>query len=157
MPHGWPAIVVHMRLGQDPSPTMGAPWCRRHRLSACRRRICAPSRASASSTLSTVMSRGTGMLHLTSNVSADRWPPGAVIVSSATGVKEQPGGVLIDLTSHRFDLEVFPPSEHTCTAVTRSEAQPLDCGTRHSAGRLVRVAESCRRIAAGNIKRRIVN
>ena len=89
---------------------------------------CAPSCASASSTLSTVMSQGTGMLHLTSNVSADRRPPGAVIVSSAAGgiqFEKQRRGVLIDLTSHRFDLEVFPPSEHTCTTVTRSEAHHL--------------------------------
>jgi hypothetical protein len=107
--------VAHMRLGQDPSPTMSAPWCRRHRLSACWRRIRAFERASASFTLSTLMSRGTAMLHLTSNVSADRRPPGAVIVSSAAGgiqFEKLPRGVLIDLTSHRFDLEVFPPSEH---------------------------------------------
>ena len=65
------------------------------------------------------------MLQLTSNAPADRRPPKAVIVSFATGVKEQPGGVLIDLTSHRFDLEVFPPSEHTCITVTRSEAHHL--------------------------------
>jgi hypothetical protein len=68
------------------------------------------------------------MLHLTSNVSADRRPPGAVIVSSAAGgiqFEKQRRGVLVDLTSHHFDLEVFPPSVHTCTTVTRSEAHYL--------------------------------
>ena len=150
MPHRWPAIVVHMRLGQTGAEGIG---------SAPAGDGSAPSRASASSTLSTVMSQGTGMLHLTSNVSADRRPPGAVIVSFAAGgiqFGKQRRGVSIDLTSHRFDLEVFPPSE-AAVHDSHSKKSALDCGTRHSAGRLVRVAESCGRIAAGNIKRRIVN
>src|ERR1700733_6222714 len=52
-------------------------------------------------------------------------PPVAVIVSSAAGgiqFEKQRRGVLVDLTSHHFDLEVFPPSVHTCRTVTRSEA-----------------------------------
>ena len=52
----------------------------------------------------------------------------AIIVCSAAGgiqFEKQRRGVLIELTSHRFDLEALPPSEHSCTTVTRSEANHL--------------------------------
>jgi hypothetical protein len=68
------------------------------------------------------------MLHLTSSAAADRRPSNLVTVSFAAGeiqFVEQSGGVLIDLPSHRFDLEGYPQSDHACTTITRSEAHLL--------------------------------
>ena len=113
-----------MRLGQDLSPAM-ARFDAEHLWCGIGSRAC--RRSESRFGIIHFVDR-TGMLHLISNVSADRRPPGAVIVSSAAGgiqFEKQRRGVLIDLTSHRFDLEVFPPSEHTCTTVTRSEAHHL--------------------------------
>lgn len=92
------------------------------------------------------------MLHLTSNAGADRRPLNPVTVRFAAGeiqFVEQSGCVLIDLTSHRFDLEGYPQRSrvHDHHLERRS---PLGRGTRHVAGQDAQVAGRRRRMTLGN-------
>jgi hypothetical protein len=63
------------------------------------------------------------MLDLTSNAGANRRPLNPVTVRFAAGdirfVKPS-GCVLIDLSSHHFDLEGYPQSDHACRTTTWS-------------------------------------
>jgi len=58
------------------------------------------------------------MPHLASNASTNRRPLNPVAVSRTAGEVQfvkQSGGVLIDLTSHRFALAGYPQGDHACT------------------------------------------
>jgi hypothetical protein len=68
------------------------------------------------------------MLHLTSNAGANRRPLNPVTVRFAVGEIQfvNPSGcVLIALTSHHFDLEGYPRSDHACRTITWSGVQLL--------------------------------
>ena len=93
------------------------------------------------------------MLHLTSNAGANRRPLKPVTVRFAAGeiqFVKQSGCVLIDLTSHHFDLEGYPQSDHALHGHHLERRSPLGRGTRHVAGQDARVAGRRRRMTLGN-------